>query len=145
MSDIAYPLASIRFEVDWGGGLASFAEVSGLNVETDIAEYRGGADASLTTRKIPGLMKYSNVSLKRGVIAKDNDFFDWWIKNQQGTHEPRPVTIKLMNEAGEETVSWALERAWPVKVEGPSLNAKGNDVALESIELCHEGVTIKHT
>ena len=142
--DVKYPLTAIRFEVDWGGGNASFSEVSGLNTETDVAEYRGGADTTLTVRKIPGLMKYSNVSLKRGVIAADNDFFKWWEKNQQGKHESRTVTIKLMNEAGEETVSWELERAWPVKVEGPSLNATGSDVAVESIELCHEGVTIKN-
>ena len=81
---------------------------------------------------------------KRGVVAADNDFFDWWTKNQQGAHESRDVTVKLLNEAGEETVSWVLERAWPIKVEGPSLNGKGNDVAIESIEFCHEGVTIKN-
>ena len=144
MTDINYPLAAIRFEADWTGTLASFAEVSGLNTETDVIEYRGGMDATLTTRKLPGLMKYSNVTMKRGILAKDNDFFDWWTKNQQGAHEQRDITVKLMNEAGEETVTWSIVRAWPVKVEGPSLNAKGNEVAIESIEFCHEGVTIKN-
>ncbi len=144
MSDPIYPLTSIRFEVDWGGTSANFAEVSGLNIETDMTEYRGGADTTLTTRKIPGLMKYSNVTMKRGVVKADNEFWDWWTKNQQGAHESRTVTVKLLNEAGEETVSWVLERAWPLKVEGPSLNGKGNDVAIESIEFCHEGVTISN-
>lgn len=144
MSDVEYPLTSLRFEVDWGGKAASFAEVSGLGVETGVVEYRGGADPTLTVRKLPGLMKYGNVTLKRGVLAKDNEFFDWWTKNQQGKHEQRDVTIKLLNEAGEETVSWALERAWPVKIEGPSLNAKDDAVAMESIEFCHEGCTIKN-
>ena len=144
MSEPVYPLTALRFEVDWGGTSASFAEVAGLNVETDVAEYRGGGDATLTTRKIPGLMKYSNVTMKRGIVKADNEFFDWWTKNQQGSHESRTVTVKLLDEAGEETVSWVLERAWPVKVEGPSLNGKGNDVAIESIEFCHEGVTISN-
>jgi phage tail-like protein len=142
--DVKYPLTAIRFEADWGGSLASFSEVSGLNVETDVIEYRGGMDTTLTTRKVPGLMKYSNVTMKRGVLGKDNDFFDWWTKNQQGQHEQRDITVKLMNEAGEETVSWSIVRAWPVKVEGPSLNAKGNEIAIESVEFCHEGVTIKN-
>lgn len=141
---VKYPLTSIRFEVDWGGSSASFAEVNGLDVQTDVTEYRGGADATLTVRKIPTLMKYGNVTLKRGILAKDNDLFDWWTKNQQGKHEQRTVTVKLMNEAGEETVSWTIERAWPVKVEGPGMNAKGSDVAIESIEFCHEGITIKN-
>lgn len=142
-----YPLVSVRFSVDWkasNGRKASFAEVSGLNVETDMAEYRGGADATLTTRKIPTLMKYSNITMKRGVVSKDNDFWTWWENNLNGKHEQRAVTIELLNEAGNPTVTWSIVRAWPVKVEGPSLNAKGNDVAVESIEFCHEGLTIKH-
>ncbi len=147
MSDPVYPVASVRFSVDWGGTngrKASFAEVAGLNVETDMTEYRGGADSTLTTRKIPTLMKYSNVTMKRGVVAKDNDFWTWWSKNQQGDHEQRTVTIKLLNEKGDDTVTWTMVRAWPVKVEGPSLNAKGSDVAIESIEFVHEGLTIKN-
>lgn len=141
---LAYPLASIRFKVDWGGTVANFAEVAGLNIETDMIEYRGGADTTLTTRKLPGLMKYSNVTLKRGILAKDNDFWTWWEQNQLGTHEQRDVTVTLLNESGDDTVSWSIVRAWPVKVEGPSMNAKGNEVAIESIEFCHEGITIKN-
>ncbi len=137
-----YPLSSIRFEVDLGDGTpASFSEVSGLNVETEMTEYRGGMD-KLTVLKVPGLMKYSNVTLKRGIMAKNNGFFDWWKLNNDGKHDMKQVTIKLMNEAGEATVTWVLENAWPVKVEGPSLNAKGNEIAIESLELCHEGVKI---
>ena len=145
MADPLYPLTAVRFEVDFkgqGAQKATFAEVNGLNAETDVAEYRGGADTTLTVRKIPTLMKYSNVTMKRGILAKDNDLFKWWEKNQQGKHEQRTVTIKLLNEAGTATVTWTLTRAWPVKLEGPSLNAKGNEIALESIEFCHEGLTL---
>lgn len=137
-----YPLSSVRFSVDWGGTAASFSEVSGLTIETDVAEYRGGADTTLTKRKIPTLMKYSNVTMKRGVITGDNDFFKWWQKNQQGQHEQRNVTVTLQNEKGQGKVTWTIERAWPVKVDAPSLNAGGNDVAVESLEFCHEGITI---
>lgn len=142
-----YPLTQIRFEVDFGGSGASkatFAEVNGLNIETDIIEYRGGADKTLATRKIPGLMKYPNVTMKRGILQKDNDLWDWWTSNQQGQHKQRTVTIKLLNESGDATVCWTMSRAWPVKIGGPSLNAKGNDVAIESIEFCHEGLTINN-
>ena len=145
MADPIYPLTSVRFEVHWGGASpANFAEVTGLNTEVDMAEYRPGTETTLTTRKIPGLMKYSNVTMKRGIVNADNDFFDWWTKNQQGAHEARSVTIKLLNEQGKETVRWVMERAWPVKVEGPSLDAKSKDVAIASIEFCHEGLTIKN-
>lgn len=144
MADVQYPLMSLRFEVQWMGGNGSFAEVGGLDMQTDMAEYRGGLDTTLTTRKIPGLMKYSNITLQRGVLAKDNDFFDWWTKNQQGTHEARDITITLQDESGAATVTWSIVRAWPVKVEAPGLNAKGTDVAVEKLEFCHEGVTVKN-
>jgi len=143
-----YSLTSVRFEVDFGGkdsSKAIFAEVNGLNVETDTIEYRGGAEKTLTSRKVPGLTKYSNVTMKRGILANDNDLFEWWTLNQQGKHQQRTVTIKLLNESGTATVTWTLAQAWPVKVEGPALNAKGNDVAIESIEFCHEGLTVKNS
>lgn len=146
MSETKYPLTSLRFSISWDGGTnASFSEVSGLNIETDVIEYRGGAETTLTTRKIPGLMKYSNVTMKRGVIKGDNDFFDWWKLNQEGKHEMRQVTVSLLDESGAITVQWVMESAWPVKVEGPSLNAKGSDVAVESIEFCHEGLVITNS
>lgn len=142
MTDPHYPLTPVRFEVSWGGPAASFAEVSGLNVETDMIEYRAGNETP-SVRKVPGLGKYSNVTMKRGVVTSGDPFFDWWTKNQQGQLERRDITIKLQNEAGESVVEWVVKQAWPVKVEGPNLNGKSNDVAIESIEFAHEGVTIK--
>ena len=144
MTEPEYPLIAIRFQVDWGGSFTNFAEVSGLNVETDIVEYRGGPEESLTTRKIPGLMKYSNVTLKRGIVPAGNDLFDWWTKNQRGERETRRVTIRLLDETGRKTVTWIMEGAWPVKVEGPCLNGTANDVVIELLEFCHEGLTIQN-
>ncbi len=141
---IQYPLTQLRFEVQWKGGNASFSEVSGLTIETAMIEYRGGTDTTLTTRKLPGLMKYSDITLSRGILKGDNDLFTWWTLNQQGKHEQRDVTINLMDEAGATTVTWSIVRAWPLKVDGPSLNAKGSDVAIEKLIFCHEGLTIKN-
>ena len=142
---VNYPLTAIRFEVTWHGSNGSFSEIGGLDVETDMIEYRGGLDTSLTTRKLPGLMKYSNITLSRGVLKGDNDFFDWWTLNQQGKHDSgKDLIIKLNDESGSTTVQWTALRAWPVKVEGPSLNASGNEVAVEKLEVCHEGLTIKN-
>ena len=140
-----YPLTQFRFEVQWKGGNASFSEVSGLTIETAMIEYRGGMDTTLTTRKLPGLMKYSDIVLSRGILKGDNDLFTWWTLNQQGKHEQRDITINLLDEAGAATVVWSIVRAWPLKVEGPSLNAKGTDVSIEKLTFCHEGITIKNS
>jgi phage tail-like protein len=142
--NIQYPLTQLRFEVKWKGGNGSFSEVSGLTVETAKVEYRGGLDTSLTVRKLPGLMTYSDITLSRGIIKKDNDFWLWWSNNQLGKHEMRDIEIDLQDEAGAASVTWSIVRAWPLKVEGPSLNAKGTDVAVEKLVFVHEGITIKH-
>ena len=75
---MAYPLPKFHFQVDWGGDSASFTEVSGLDVETEVIEYRDGANRSYSKQKIPGMQKYANVVLKRGVMPADNGFFEWW-------------------------------------------------------------------
>ena len=142
MTDPLYPISRSHFQVDWGGTTARFAEVTGLSVELGVSEYRAGEETTLSTHRLPGVFKYSNVTLKRGIVVRDNNIFDWWDKTQQGNFESRDVTIKLLDEQGDEAIRWILKRAWPVKVEGPNLNARANEIAIESIELCHEGITI---
>jgi phage tail-like protein len=139
-----YPMTALHFRVTWGDSknTMSFSEVSGLTLESEPIEYRDGDDITLTVRKIPGLRKYGNVTLKRGIVAAQNGFWEWWNTIQSGTVTRRPVTVSLLNEAHAPVMTWEIQQAWPVKVEGPSFNAKGNEVAIETLEFAHEGMKV---
>ncbi|MGZ4351978.1 MAG: phage tail protein [Gaiellaceae bacterium] len=139
-----YPMTALHFKVSWGdsNNTMSFSEVSGLTLESEPIEYRSGDDISLTVRKLPGLRKYGNVTMKRGIMPAENGFWNWWNTIQSGKVERRTVTISLLNEEHKETVTWEIQHAWPVKVEGPSLNAKGNEIAIETVEFAHEGMKV---
>jgi phage tail-like protein len=145
MSEPMYPLPSLHFEVSWGdsNNTVNFSEVSGLTLESEPIEYRGGADITLTVQKIPGLRKYGNVTMKRGILAKENGFWDWWNTIRSGTVTRRSVTISLLNEEHKPVMTWKIANAWPVKVEGPSLNATGNEIAIETLEFAHEGMEVQ--
>jgi phage tail-like protein len=138
-----YPLTALHFHVEWEGEGASFSEVSGLTLESEPIEYRGGDDKTLTVRKIPGLRKYGNVTLKRGILPAQNSFWEWWESIVKGQVSRRSVTVTLLNETGGHVMTWKIQQAWPVKVEGPSLNAKGNEIAIETMEFAHEGVVVE--
>jgi len=144
MASPTHPFTALHFTVSWGdsNNTVSFSEVSGLTLESEPIEYRGGEDVSLTVRKIPGLKKYGNVTLKRGMVPAENGFWDWWNTIQSGTVERRTVTISLLNEEHKPVVNWEIQAAWPVKVEGPGLNATGNEIAIETLEFAHEGMKI---
>ena len=138
-----YPLPKFHFEVDWGEDRKiAFTEVSGLDVETELIEYREGSSKEYSKVKMPGMIKYSNITLKRGTFKGDNDFFNWWnsIKLNQAPRES--ITINLLNENHEAIVTWEVKNAWPVKVQSTDLKADGNEVAVETMELAHEGLTI---
>ena len=137
------PYLNFNFTVDIGGGdELGFSEVEGLSGEIEVIEYREGADRVNTARKLPGLAKYSNVTLKRGVTGR-TDLFEWWKSVRDGQTQRRNVTITLLDEQRQPVVRWLLRSAWPVKIEGPSLNATGNEVAIETLELAHEGLEIE--
>lgn len=139
-----YPLPVFHFQVDWNGTNLGFSEVSGLTTEKEMIEYRDGVDPSFTSLKMPGMNKYSNITLKRGVVPADNEFFAWLNSAKMNVPERRDLTISLLNEEHEPVMVWKVTSAWPLKVEGPSLNATGNEAAIETIELCHEGLTIEN-
>lgn len=139
-----YPLPKFHFQVEWGGANLGFTEVSGLGVETAVIEYRDGASPEYGKKKMPGQQTYSNITLKRGTMTSDNEFFDWWNTVALNTIERRDLTISLLNESHEPVVVWKVKNAWPAKVEPTDLNADGNDVAIESIELAHEGLVLQN-
>jgi phage tail-like protein len=119
----------------------SFAEVSGLEVTITPIEYRNGSD-DITVRKLPGLKKFTNITLKRGAIG---DLTLWqWIKTvMDGQAQRANGTITLLDESRQPVMTWKFRRAWPCKWSGPALNAKSNEVAIESIEICHEGIELE--
>ena len=139
-----YPLPVFHFQVDWGGTKASFSEVSGLSAETQVIEYRDGLSPDYGTIKMPGLTTNGNITLKRGVFKADNDFYNWFNTVQMNTIERRDITISLLDENHEPAMTWKVRNAWPVKVESPSLKADGNEVAIESVELANEGLSIEN-
>jgi len=120
---------------------AGFSEVTGLGVTVEVIEYRNGNEKENRVRKLPGLSKYSNVTLKRGVTG-DLAFWDWIKSAIDGQVQRRGVTISLLDEARNPVMQWRLQRAWICKYEGPSLNAGTSEVAIETLELCHEGLEL---
>lgn len=139
-----YPLPKFHFQVEWGGANIGFTEVSGLDVQTDPIEYRDGSSPEYIKTKMPGMQKFSNITLKRGTFKGDNDFYKWWNSVALNTIERRNVTISLLNENHEPVVVWKVKNAWPIKVQSTDLKADGNEVAIESIELVHEGLVIQN-
>ena len=137
------PYRSFNFRLEFDGVLlASFTEVSGLTSDAGTVDYRAGSTDRVDVRRIAGLSKYPNVSLKRG-LARDT-LLRWWKDSAAGGQpERRNVTIVLQTETGVPVSRWRVANATISKIEGPSFDATGNDVAMESIELAHEGVTLE--
>lgn len=142
---MSYPLSKFHFTVEWGGAKIGFTEVSGLDLETEVIEYRHGASPEYGKQKMPGLKKSANITLKRGAFASDNDYFDWYKTISMNKVERRDLTIALLNEEHEPVVVWQVKNAWPTKIQSTDLKADGNEVAIESMELVHEGLTIVHS
>ena len=139
-----YPMPKFHFQVEWGGTRIGFTEVTGLEVETEVIEYRHGASPEYFKTKQPGMQKFPNLVLKRGTFASDNEYFDWYNTVKLNTIERRDITISLLNEEHEPVVVWKVKSAWPTKVQSTDLKSDGNEVAIETIELAHEGLTIQN-
>ncbi|WP_310425608.1 phage tail protein [Chamaesiphon sp. VAR_48_metabat_135_sub] len=145
MADKLYPLPVFHFRVQFGTEQLGFTEVSGLTQERQAIEYRAGDFPEYSTIKYPGMAKYTNLVFKRGVMASDNKFFEWLNSGMKLSKVDRKdLTISLLNENHEPVMTWKAIRAFPVKIEGPQLKATGNEVAIESIEIAHEGLTIEN-
>jgi len=140
---ISYPLSVFHFQVEWGGTRIGFTEVSGLSVELQTIDYREGNSFDYNVTKMPGIPQYSAITLKRGLFKGDNEFFNWLNTVKMNNIERRQLTISLLNEEHKPVAVWKVKDAFPSKVEGPTLNSTGNEVAVESIELTHEGLTVE--
>lgn len=140
MADELWPVPKFNFEVSWGDVDLGFQEVTGLEMETQFIEYRAGNDPELITQKIPGLKKHGNITLKKGVFENDTTFYDWYSDVQTNTERREDIIISLLNEESEPVMTWTVTNAFPVKISGPDLKSDANEVALETIELVHEGI-----
>lgn len=141
-----YPLPKFHFLVDWGGSRIGFTEISGLSFETDVIEYREGGSPNYSKTKQPGLTKFSNITLKRGVFLGDFELYQWWKQTvffQEGKGKfRRDVAIRLLDEEHQPILTWNLKNAWPCKVMYGDLRADAAHILIESLELVHEGLQI---
>jgi phage tail-like protein len=113
-------------------------------VESEVIEYRDGFNPEFTKVKMPGMQKYSNITLKRGTFQGDNKFYEWWKETVSfNTLARRDLTISLLNEEHSPVFVWTAKNAWPVKVQSTDLKADGSEVAIETLEVAHEGLTIE--
>jgi phage tail-like protein len=137
----------MTFTIDIAGVATnlSFQEISGLDVETQAIEYRPGGSKSFSTIKTPGLQKSGNITLKRGLFANDKRLIDWLNSIKLNRVTRSTITIRLIDDRGRRAMTWTLANAWPTKIAGPNLSAAGNEVAVETLELAYEGLTIANT
>lgn len=137
--DITDPFVNYNFLVEIDGiTRAAFQEASGFDSMVEVIEHREGGE-NTTLRKLPAMTKYSNITLKWG-STDDRELYDWHRRIVQGEIERKNGSIVLLDRKGEETKRWNFIRAWPTKWDGPDLNAEGTDVAIEMLELAHEGI-----
>jgi phage tail-like protein len=131
---------NFRVEID-GITEAGFRECAGIDGTTDVVEYRDGKDKGNIARKLTGLNKHSNITLKWG-ITSDKKIWDWYKKTIDGKTERVNGSITLYDEANDkEAARWNFVNGWPTKLTGPSFNATSNDVAIETLDIAHEGLT----
>lgn len=135
------PYAGYNFWVEWDSILhAGFKECAGLDSSQAAGEYREGTDP-LTVRKIPGLVKYANITLRRG-ITDNSELWSWRETITKGIADRRNISIVLMDDTGKEKIRWNLINCWPTSWSGPQLDATSDNVAIESLELAHEGLQV---
>ena len=141
---MAYPLPKFHFLVKWDPGVrAGFTEVTGLDMQIEAIEYREGSSPEYSKIKMPGMRKFSNITLKRGTVAGDSDFYKWVQNiNLDTAVERRDITISLLDETHAPVMGWKAKQAFPIKLAASDLKADGNEVAIESIELVHEGLSL---
>ncbi len=142
-----YALPKFHFKVVYGDAEFNCTEVSGLDFETEVIEYRGGMDNEYHKTKQPGLKKYSNITLKRGTFKGSKDqMFNEWKKTvffqEEGEQFRGDMTISLLDEAHEPVVTWTATNAWLLKVQSTDLKADGNEIAIETAEFVHEKLTL---
>jgi phage tail-like protein len=142
--DQFWPLPKFYFSVDIGDQTdLPFQEVSGLDIDAEVIEYRHGNSPVHSTIKMPGMIKYSDITLKKGVFTTDNSFYTWLSAISLNTYERLTVVIRLLDEAGEAKMTWTLKNAFPKQVTPTDMNSQSSEAAIETIVFAHEGLVIE--
>ena len=141
----AWPLPKFYFQVKWDSQVMLFQEVSGLDAQSEEIKYRHGDSPEFSTIKMPGMKKVGNVTMRKGTFKSDSKFWDWFNQIKMNTIKRLPVTISLLDETGSPTMVWTLTNAWPTKITGTDLKAEGSEVAIETLEIVHEGLTVANS
>ncbi len=139
-----WPLPKFYFSVTGLASPASFQEVSGLEMEAQVIEYRAGDSKGFNTIKMPGLSKVGNVTLKKGIFVTDSKLWTWFSSIAMNTIARSTVVVNLLDETGSPRVSWTLNNAFPTKYTGTDLKSDGNEVAVESMEIAYETLTMTY-
>jgi len=138
-----YPIPRFHFQVDWGGAKISFTEVTGLVMEREKIEYRHSDSKDFNKIAMPGMVKTNNFTLKRGKFEADFDYNAWLEEiAHDRANKRRDVTIRLLNEKHDPVAAWTAARCFPVKVTMADLKSDANEIAVESIEVAHEGLKL---
>jgi len=137
------PLTTFNFFVELDGvNLGYFKECSGVDSETEIIEHKEvNAQGKMIIRKVPGAMKWADITLKKSIDAA-KDLWEWRLQVEQGTIKDarRNGSIVLVDHEGAEVARWNFTMGWPSKWKGADLNAGENNVAVEEITITHEGL-----
>ncbi|NEP00804.1 MAG: phage tail protein [Symploca sp. SIO2E9] len=141
------PYRGYNFKVEIDGiTRAGFRNCSGIETTQEISTYREGTDKSLSARQIPAMLTLSQVTLSRG-ITDDRELWDWRIKvatAKDPSEYRKNMSIVLWDDAGNEKIRWNLINCWPVKWTGPTLDSTSNEIAIETLEIAHEGITVEN-
>ena len=136
------PLSQFKFTVEFGGESVNFQEVILPESEIEIIEYRDGSDPVSSVRKLPGLVKHSNLVLKRG-MSKSSELYDWFKETSKGRVERRDILVKILNEENEPVAVWKMQNCWPTKYSGSVLKAKDSGIVIETLEIATEQVDVE--
>lgn len=138
-----WPLPKFYFSVTFDNGVTgSFQEVTGLETETKVIEYRHGDNPVFSPIKMPGLARVGNVTLRKGVFVDDNTFWDWYNQIVLNTITRATVVVNLLDQTGAPKYVWTLNNAWPTKIAGSDLKSEGNEVAIQTLEIAFETAVI---
>jgi len=133
------PHMGLRFWLQLGQvEIAGFRECSGLTIETEMFEYAEGG-LNTYTHKLPVRRKYANITLKRG-LEEGQDLYQWYLKTQTGEIKRQNISIIIYDPLGKEVRKWDLQNAYPCKWVGPDLKAESGTIAIETLEIAHEGL-----
>jgi phage tail-like protein len=138
-----WPLIKFSFQVKWDDKEIIFQEVTGLSSETQTIEYRGGSSKVYSTVKMPGIQKFGNITLKKGIFKGDTALWDKYNLIKMNTIKRSTIIISLLDESNAVAMSWSLLNAFPVKISVTDMKSDANEVAVETMEVAHEGLTLK--